>query len=43
MILGIDYDFSNISFSTAELEVEDGDMFSKKSEVWAKAGKLKFY
>jgi len=38
LILGIDYDFSNISLSTAELEIVDGEVLSNKDQVWANAG-----
>ena len=38
VILGIDYDYSNISLSTAELEVVDGEVLSNKDQVWANAG-----
>jgi hypothetical protein len=38
LILGIDYDYSNISLSTAELEVVDGEVISNKDQVWANAG-----
>jgi ribosomal protein S1 len=38
LILGIDYDYSNISLSTAELEIVDGEVLSNKDQVWANAG-----
>ena len=36
--MGIDYDYSNISLSTAELESVDGEVLSNKDQVWANAG-----
>ncbi|KAL4517527.1 hypothetical protein Ndes2437B_g06756 [Nannochloris sp. 'desiccata'] len=38
LILGIDYDYSNISLSTAELEIVDGEVLGNKDQVWANAG-----
>lgn len=38
LILGIEYDYSNISLSTAELETSEFDVLNNKEKVWEQAG-----
>ena len=38
LILGIEYDYSNISLSTAELESTEYDVLNNKAKVWEQAG-----
>lgn len=37
IVMGLDPDYSNISLSTAELEVEEGDVMKDKEAMWATA------
>lgn len=39
LILGIEYDYSNISLSTAELETSDYTVLNNKAKVWEEAGR----
>lgn len=38
ILMGMDPDYSNISLSTAELEIEEGDITKNRQAVWDNAG-----